>query len=108
MWGGFYGWVIDCLVLKDDTGAASSSGSEYVAVVEKVYGHKHHFMRDVVQDEEVYMVYINTEDQRADQLTKPLVAKLFNKRSSALMSAGSKGWKQDYFNARATVNCTLW
>lgn len=56
-------------------------------------------MRDAVQDEEVYIVYINTEDQRADQLTKPLIAKLLNKRSSALMSAGSKGWKQDYYDA---------
>lgn len=51
---------------------------------------KHHYIRDAVLEKNVYIVYIRTEYQHADMLTKPLNTKLIGKYVGALMNAGRR------------------
>jgi hypothetical protein len=61
-----------------DKGRSTSSRTRHIAI-------RYFFVKDKVDQGEVEIEYLCTEDMRADILTKPLQGELFRKMRAALM-----------------------
>lgn len=66
-------------VFEDDQGAIKLFNKPMSSKRTRHMDVKHHFIRDALLEKKVYTGHIGTEYQNADNLTKPLNAKLFEK-----------------------------
>ena len=60
------------VILCDKTSAINISKNHVMHTKTKHIAIKYHFLRELVQDKEVKLEYVNTKEQIADIFTKPL------------------------------------
>lgn len=62
---------------EDNTECMSLAKGEWKFLTSKHIGLRNHYQREYVGSNEIKVVYVHTEDQLADLITKPLAMKLF-------------------------------
>ena len=73
-------------IVEDNQGATKMANNRHPS--KRHIDIKHHLIRDAVDEGKVRVTYVNTENQRADMLTKPLDRRMLEKHVSALMNVG--------------------
>ena len=83
----FDGAAIHCKIFEDNAGAIEIAKVPKMRPRTKHINQNYHFFRQYVDDGTVSVNKIDTEDQPADMLTKPLSLNLFKKHRLTIM-----GW----------------
>ncbi len=83
--------MVYCHVFEDNSGALKIAKVPKMHLHTKPINVKFHHFRDYVKCREVTLHAINTHDQLADMLTKPLAAPMLAQHHAAIMGWGGKG-----------------
>lgn len=73
-------------VVEDNRGAIKLANNPSSSKRTRHVDVKHRVVRDTIQEGEVIIIHVKTEEQHADALTKALDMKMFNKHIHALMN----------------------
>ena len=73
------------VVREDNAGAISLANNPLSSARSRHIDVRYHFLRENVDEGEIMVLHVRTEQQRADMLTKPLTRKLFQAHRSFLM-----------------------
>ncbi|GJW63930.1 hypothetical protein Tco_0115814 [Tanacetum coccineum] len=81
------GGAVDWKSLKQSTTAMSSIEAEYIAAAEASihFQRKYHYLREGIQESEIVLKKVQTDDNVADPFTKPIP---FNKHYEHAMAIG--------------------
>ena len=75
------------VVYDDNEGAIKLATNKHSSRRTKHIDVKHHLVRDACDAGKVRVVYVRSEDQHADLLTKPLDARKFHRHAKVLLNA---------------------
>ena len=74
-------------IREDNEGAIKLANNKHASRRTRHIDVKHHIVRDAIEKGKVRVIYIETQEQHADILTKPLDLKTFVKHAGALTNA---------------------